>query len=203
MTVVEVVPLVAGAAPIVVGRGVVGAVVGILGLLVQGAGLGVLDERLGVEVSRLLAVKSGAHLDCTAEAGRSATTTTTHHNTHNVNTRSASPWQSRWHRQRPAGPVVKSESPDPVSSAVSNLSHRSLQPITLGPHAAATSLHRYQWAPALTCGGRAKKEEKKEKASRQKRHAAMRSASGNTGLARHRGRGASVTRRAMVYLEFD
>ena len=73
MTVVEVVPLAAGSAPIVVGRGVVGAVVGVLGLLVEGAGLSVLDERLGVEVGRLLAVKSGAHLDCKAEAGRSAT----------------------------------------------------------------------------------------------------------------------------------
>jgi len=62
MTVVEVVPLVAGAAPIVVRRGIVGAVVGVLGLLVKSAGLGVLDERLGVKVSRLLAVKSGAHL---------------------------------------------------------------------------------------------------------------------------------------------
>jgi len=62
VTVVEVVPLVAGAAPIVVRGGVVGAVVGVLGLLVQSAGLGVLDERLGVKVSRLLAVKSGAHL---------------------------------------------------------------------------------------------------------------------------------------------
>ena len=81
MTVVEVVPLVAGAAPVVVGRGVVGAVVGVLGLLIEGAGLGVLDERLGVEVSCLLAVKSGAHLDCTAETGRSATTTATHYNT--------------------------------------------------------------------------------------------------------------------------
>jgi len=78
MTVVEVVPLAAGSAPIVVGRGVVGAVVGVLGLLVESAGLDVLDERLGVEVSRLLAVKSGAHHDFTAEAGRSATTTTTH-----------------------------------------------------------------------------------------------------------------------------
>jgi len=62
MTVVEVVPLVAGAAPIVIGRGVVSAVVGVLRLLVESASLGVLDERLGVEVSRLLAVKSGAHL---------------------------------------------------------------------------------------------------------------------------------------------
>jgi len=62
MTVVEVVPLVAGAAPIVIGRGVVGAVVGVLRLLVESASLGVLDERLGVEVSRLLAVKSSTHL---------------------------------------------------------------------------------------------------------------------------------------------
>ena len=67
MTVVEVVPLVAGAAPIVVGRGVVGAVVSVLGLLVESTGLGVLDERLGVKVGRLLAVKSGAHLNCTRE----------------------------------------------------------------------------------------------------------------------------------------
>ena len=62
MTVVEVVPLVAGTAPIVVGRGVVGAVVGVLRLLVQGASLGVLDERLGVQVGRLLAVEDGAHV---------------------------------------------------------------------------------------------------------------------------------------------
>ena len=65
MTVVEVVPLVAGTAPVIVRSGVVGAVVGVLGLLVQGAGLGVLDERLGVQVSCLLAVKSGAHLERT------------------------------------------------------------------------------------------------------------------------------------------
>jgi hypothetical protein len=62
MTVVEVVPLVAGAAPVIVGSGVVGAVVGVLRLLVQGASLGVLDERLGVQVGRLLAVEDGAHL---------------------------------------------------------------------------------------------------------------------------------------------
>jgi hypothetical protein len=62
MTVVEVVPLVAGTAPVIVGRGVVGAVVGVLRLLVQGAGLGVLDESLGVQVGRLLAVKDGAHV---------------------------------------------------------------------------------------------------------------------------------------------
>ncbi len=61
MTVVEVVPLVAGAAPIVVGRGVVSAIVGVLGLLVESASLGVLDERLGVKVGRLLAVEDGAH----------------------------------------------------------------------------------------------------------------------------------------------
>ena len=61
MTVVEVVPLVAGTAPIVVGRGVVGAVVGVLRLLVQGASLGVLDERLGVQVGGLLSVEDGAH----------------------------------------------------------------------------------------------------------------------------------------------
>jgi len=67
VTVVEVVPLVAGAAPIVIRRGIVGAVVGVLGLLVESAGLGVLDERLGVKVGCLLAVKSGAHLDCTTQ----------------------------------------------------------------------------------------------------------------------------------------
>jgi len=67
MTVVEVVPLVAGAAPIVIGRGVIGAVVSVLGLLVESTGLGVLDERLGVKVGRLFAVKSGAHLNCTRE----------------------------------------------------------------------------------------------------------------------------------------
>ena len=78
MTVVEVVPLVAGSAPTVVGRSVGGVVVGVLGLLLESAGLGALDERLGVEVSRLLAVKSCAHLYFTAQAGRSATTTTTH-----------------------------------------------------------------------------------------------------------------------------
>jgi hypothetical protein len=61
VTVVEVVPLVAGAAPIVVRGGVVGTVVGILGLLVEGAGLGVLDERLGVKVGCLLAVENSAH----------------------------------------------------------------------------------------------------------------------------------------------
>ncbi len=66
MTVVEVVPLVAGAAPVIVRRGVVGAVVGVLGLLVQGAGLGVLDERLGVQVGGLLSVENSAHLDCTS-----------------------------------------------------------------------------------------------------------------------------------------
>ena len=62
MAVVEVIPLVAGAAPIIVGGGIVGAVVGVLGLLVQGASLGVLDERLGVKVGSLLAVQDGAHL---------------------------------------------------------------------------------------------------------------------------------------------
>ena len=62
MTVVEVIPLVAGAAPVIVGSGVVGAVVGVLRLLVQGTGLGVLDESLGVQVGRLLAVEDGAHL---------------------------------------------------------------------------------------------------------------------------------------------
>jgi hypothetical protein len=62
VAVVEVVPLVAGAAPVIVRGGVVGAVVGVLGLLVQGAGLGVLDERLGVEVGGLLSVEDGAHL---------------------------------------------------------------------------------------------------------------------------------------------
>jgi hypothetical protein len=62
MTVVEVIPLVAGTAPVIIRGGVVGAVVGVLGLLVQGAGLGVLDERLGVQVGRLLAVEDGAHL---------------------------------------------------------------------------------------------------------------------------------------------
>jgi hypothetical protein len=62
VTVVEVVPLVAGTAPVIVGRGVVGAVVGVLGLLVQGAGLGVLDERLGVQVGSLLTVENSAHL---------------------------------------------------------------------------------------------------------------------------------------------
>ena len=61
VTVVEVVPLVTGAAPIVVRSGVVGTVVGILGLLVEGAGLGVLDERLGVKVGCLLAVENSAH----------------------------------------------------------------------------------------------------------------------------------------------
>ena len=61
MTVVEVVPLVAGAAPVIVRGGVVGAVVGVLRLLVQGASLGVLDERLGVQVGRLLAVQDSAH----------------------------------------------------------------------------------------------------------------------------------------------
>ena len=66
MTVVEVIPLVAGAAPVIVGSGVVGAVVGVLGLLVQSAGLGVLDESLGVQVGRLLAVEDGAH--CCKEA---------------------------------------------------------------------------------------------------------------------------------------
>jgi len=40
---------------------------GILGLLVESAGLGVLDERLGVEVSRLLAVEDGAHLRGTGD----------------------------------------------------------------------------------------------------------------------------------------
>ncbi len=64
MTVVEVVPLVAGTAPIVVGRGVVGAVVGVLRLLVEGTGLGVLDERLGVKVGGLLSVKNSAHVYC-------------------------------------------------------------------------------------------------------------------------------------------
>ena len=62
MTVVEVVPLVAGTAPVIVRSGVVGAVVGVLGLLVQGAGLGVLDERLGVQVGGLLTVEDSAHL---------------------------------------------------------------------------------------------------------------------------------------------
>jgi len=62
VAVVEVVPLVAGAAPVVVRGGVVSAVVGVLGLLVQGAGLGVLDERLGVKVGGLLSVEDGAHL---------------------------------------------------------------------------------------------------------------------------------------------
>jgi hypothetical protein len=66
MTVVEVVPLVAGAAPIVVRGGIVGAVVGVLRLLVESAGLGVLDERLGVQVGRLLAVENSAHLFKTA-----------------------------------------------------------------------------------------------------------------------------------------
>ena len=63
MTVVEIVPLVAGAAPVIVRGGVVGTVVGVLGLLVQGAGLGVLDERLGVKVGGLLSVENGAHLN--------------------------------------------------------------------------------------------------------------------------------------------
>ena len=62
MTVVEVVPLVAGAAPVIVRRGVVSAVVGVLGLLVQGASLSVLDESLGVQVGRLLAVEDGTHV---------------------------------------------------------------------------------------------------------------------------------------------
>ena len=62
MTVVEVIPLVTGAAPVIVRGSIVSAVVGVLRLLVQGAGLGVLDERLGVEVSCLLAVEDGAHL---------------------------------------------------------------------------------------------------------------------------------------------
>jgi hypothetical protein len=62
VTVVEVVPLVAGTAPVIVGGSVVGAVVGVLGLLVQGAGLGVLDERLGVQVGGLLSVENSAHL---------------------------------------------------------------------------------------------------------------------------------------------
>jgi hypothetical protein len=62
MTVVEVVPLVAGTAPVIVRSGIVGAVVGVLGLLVQGAGLGVLDERLGVKVGGLLSVENSAHL---------------------------------------------------------------------------------------------------------------------------------------------
>ena len=62
VTVVEVVPLVAGTAPVIVGSGVVGAVVGVLGLLVESAGLGVLDERLGVQVGGLLSVKNSAHL---------------------------------------------------------------------------------------------------------------------------------------------
>ena len=62
VTVVEVVPLVAGTAPVIVGCGVVGAVVGVLGLLVESAGLGVLDERLGVKVGCLLAVENSAHL---------------------------------------------------------------------------------------------------------------------------------------------
>ncbi len=66
MTVVEVIPLVAGAAPVIVGSSVVGAVIGVLGLLVQGASLGVLDESLGVQVGRLLAVEDGAH--CCKEA---------------------------------------------------------------------------------------------------------------------------------------
>jgi len=48
--------------------------------------------------------------------------------------------------------------------------------------------------------GRKKKRKRKRK---REGNAAMRTASGNSGLARHRGRGASVTRRAMVYLEFD
>jgi len=68
VTVVEVVPLVAGTAPIVVGRGVVGAVVGVLRLLVEGAGLGVLDERLGVKVGGLLSVKNSAHVYCAEKA---------------------------------------------------------------------------------------------------------------------------------------
>ena len=62
MTVVEVVPLVAGTAPVIVRCGVVGAVVGVLRLLVQSTGLGVLNESLGVQVGRLLAVEDGAHL---------------------------------------------------------------------------------------------------------------------------------------------
>ena len=62
MTVVEVVPLVAGAAPVIVRGSVVGAVVSVLRLLVEGAGLGVLDERLGVQVGRLLAVENSAHV---------------------------------------------------------------------------------------------------------------------------------------------
>ena len=62
MTVVEVVPLVAGAAPVIVRGSVVGAVVSILGLLVESTSLGVLNERLGVQVGRLLAVENSAHL---------------------------------------------------------------------------------------------------------------------------------------------
>ena len=69
MTVVEVVPLVAGAAPVIIRRGVVGAVVGVLRLLVQGASLGVLDKSLGVQVGRLLAVEDGAHLFTQSKSG--------------------------------------------------------------------------------------------------------------------------------------
>ena len=61
MTVVEVVPLVAGTAPVIVRCGVVGAVVGVLRLLVQSTGLGVLNESLGVQVGCLLAVEDGTH----------------------------------------------------------------------------------------------------------------------------------------------
>ncbi len=75
MTVVEVVPLVAGTAPVIVRGGVVGAVVGVLGLLVQGAGLGVLDERLGVQVGGLLTVEDSAHLMTTTQSETSFTET--------------------------------------------------------------------------------------------------------------------------------
>jgi len=72
VTVVEVVPLVAGTAPVIVRGGVVGAVVGVLGLLVQGAGLGVLDERLGVQVGGLLSVENSAHLQGQSKRNTSA-----------------------------------------------------------------------------------------------------------------------------------
>ena len=86
MTVVEVVPLVAGTAPIVVGRGVVGAVVGVLRLLVEGTGLGVLDERLGVKVGGLLSVKNSAHVYC-AETTKLAFPCKKHNQTLPTNTK--------------------------------------------------------------------------------------------------------------------